>query len=69
MRELSPEEIASLSSRPGVKKMAVENFLASMGNDSHGAWENLRADMSSYRWNEDTVQAISDGIVLAGKNS
>jgi len=67
MRNLTLNEIERLSGRKNVRKIAVENFLCSMGNDEHVAFSNLELDASMYRWNSATVKAISDGIKAASK--
>lgn len=67
MRSLKESEIEKLASRKNVKKMAVENFLMSMGDNSGAAYENLRADARSYKWNTATQNAISAGIKLASQ--
>lgn len=65
MRKLTSKEIEGFASREGVKRIAVENFLMSMGSDSMGATMNLHRDALVYRWNTKTVKAIQDGIQLA----
>lgn len=65
MRKLSSEEIERFASRSGVKRIAVENFLMSMGNDSYNATNNMYQDAAVYQWNGKTTKAILDGIQLA----
>ncbi len=66
LRELTKEEIRSLSSRHGVKGRAVEEFLARVGGISmEMAYEKLRQERKLNKWSLQTVSAISDGIVLA----
>jgi len=65
MRNLTIKEISRLGSRVGVKKIAVENFLMSMGTNAYNAEQNLRLDTYLYNWNATTTKAISDGIKLA----
>lgn len=65
MRKLSLEEIERFASRSGVKRIAVENFLMSMGSDSYNATNNMYLDAGLYQWNGKTVKAIQDGIQLA----
>ena len=65
MRYLTGAEIEKLASRKGVKKLSVENYLASMGDDAMAASINLTQDAKSYKWNAATVKAIRDGILLA----
>ena len=67
MRKLSLEEVEGFASRSGVKRIAVENFLMSMGNDAKTAYLNLRLDTTLYGWNLGTVKAIGDGMRLASK--
>jgi len=69
MRQLTLEEIEILSNRAGVKKIAVENFLMRLNNNSskETAILNLIYDTKVYNWGESTVQAIMDGIMLAGE--
>ena len=65
MRELTTEEITKFASMPNVKKIAVENFLMSMGTDSRLATINSLLDSKLYNWNKETLKAIHDGIKLA----
>lgn len=65
MRKLSLEEIERFASREGVKRIAVENFLMSMGSVARDVSLNLHQDAGLYRWNSKTVKAIQDGILLA----
>jgi len=65
MRKLSSEEIERFASRSGVKRIAVENFLMSMGSSSRDATLNMHHDALIYRWDDKTVKAIQDGIQLA----
>ncbi len=68
LRSLTSEEISTLSSRKGVKRIAVENFLCSLGDMSYQeAVGNCEMDASSYRWNYETSGAIREGILLAFK--
>ena len=66
-RALTNAEIATLASKPGVKRIAVENFLGSMpvSLSRHGNLGNMRLDARSYRWNVATQDAIEAGINLA----
>lgn len=68
MRELTIEEIEKLATRTGVKKMAVENFLMTVHHNLsiQAALGNLVLDAKLYHWNRATVEAIMDGIKLAG---
>jgi len=67
MRELTIEEIKKLAARPGVKKVAVENFLMTVHHNTavHTALYNLAMDAKLYGWNRATVNAILAGIKLA----
>jgi len=67
MRELTIEEIKKLAARPGVKKVAVENFLMTVHHNTavHAALYNLAMDAKLYGWNRATVNAILAGIKLA----
>ena len=65
MRKLIGKEIEELANRPGVKKIAVENFLMSMGEDITIAMGNLGIDAEQYKWNQETINAIVEGIWLA----
>ena len=67
MRQLTIPEINKLASRKNVKKIAVENFLMTMGNNPLAASINMGYDADMYKWNNATIQAIKDGIVLAKK--
>lgn len=68
MRRLTSEEIAKLAARKGVKQIAVENFLATMGEDAMAAHMNMGQDARDYKWNAATQNAIRAGIELAKKN-
>lgn len=66
LRELTEEEIKSLSRRNGVKGRAVEEFLGGAeGISMAAAYEKLSQERKLNKWNLHTVSAISDGIVLA----
>jgi hypothetical protein len=69
MRKLTIEEITKLSSREGVKRIAVENFLMTVTNNPSmvAAIENLKHDSKSYNWNTKTFDAIMDGILLSAE--
>ena len=68
MKKLTIEEVRQFADRPNVKKMAAENFLMNMniGNGIPILLENLFADAKSYKWNNETVEAILNGILTAG---
>ena len=67
MRQLTIPEINKLASRKNVRKIAVENFLMTMGDNPLAASINMGYDADMYKWNSATVRAIKDGIVLAKK--
>ena len=67
MRQLTIPEINKLASRKNVKKIAVENFLMTMGDNYHNALHNMYYDADLYKWNNETFQAINAGIILAKK--
>lgn len=71
MRPLTAEEIEQFASREDVRRIAVENFLmtVSNNNDVETALMNVHRDGKMYRWNNATLQAITEGIVLAGRMS
>ena len=60
---LSDDQIEKLASRKNVKRIAVENFLFSIGDMSYGeSIQNLNMDARLYKWNAPTRSAISAGI-------
>jgi len=66
LRELTTPEIKSLSNRYGVKQRSVEEFLMGIGGISmEAAYECLKRKRKFNGWNWRTVNAISDGILLA----
>lgn len=67
MRQLTIPEINKLASRKNVRKIAVENFLMTMGDEEDYAFQNLNFDRGLYLWNYKTFMAIKDGITLAKK--
>jgi len=67
MRTLTLQEIKLLASRPGIKRMAVENFLMSMGTNNLITKANLELDAKLYKWNSATIRAIRAGIKLASE--
>ena len=62
MRLLTYDEIEKLAARKGVRRIAVENFLGTMGDNQWFARANLYDDARVYKWNAATVKAISAGI-------
>ena len=65
MRQLIIPEINKLASHKNVRKIAVENFLMSMGDNPLAASINMGYDADLYKWNNATIQAIKAGIALA----
>ena len=67
MRELTAVEIEQLAGRPGVKRLAVENFLSTLYLPAGyaGNLANANADARCYRWSEATLRAIRDGVFQA----
>ncbi len=67
LRRLTYTEIETLASRPGVRRIAVENFLCSFPTDLEPMYQNmnLHDDARAYGWNTQTVQAIKEGLRLA----
>ena len=55
--------IEALANRPKVKKVAVMNFLGSVGGLTYQeAVSNCELDARSYGWNYETVGAIREGL-------
>lgn len=71
MKQLTLQEIKTFATRRHVRRVAVENFLLSLHNNgtARAAYQNLMRDAKMYRWNQNTVKAIKDGIDLAVKKS
>lgn len=67
VRNLTNEEIAQFASGAGVKKIAVENFLSTMGENRYVAQQNMALDARLYKWNAATKNAIMKGIKYASK--
>jgi hypothetical protein len=65
-RRLEISEIEKLASRKGARKIAVENFLASLPTEGEeaewNAYLNLAKDTGLYGWNSATIKAIKKGI-------
>lgn len=63
-KPLPSERIEELASKAKVKRIAVFNFLSSVGAnpDASAANYNLQSDARSYKWNAPTVAAIAKGI-------
>jgi len=70
-RRLSLEEIEELASRPAVRQIVVENYLATLPLDIgvDGNLANLYMCAWLRKWNMATVAAILDGIMRAFKKS
>lgn len=70
MRPLTGAEIGRLAGRPGVRRVAAENFLATLdeGIGAGGNLANLELDARLYGWSRATVKAIEDGIRMAFSN-
>ena len=68
VKKLPIEKITELAARKNVKKIAVENFLASVdGQPYDNAMGNLEIDAQAYGWNAATQKAIRDGIEYSRK--
>lgn len=62
---LTRNELSTLADRPGVKRVAVRNFLGTLeGLNYEAALMNLDLDARLYHWDYPTRQAIRDGILL-----
>jgi hypothetical protein len=68
---LSPDQIIKLTHdakgqpRKGVKVIAVQNFLGSMGGNKSDNYGNAEMDTRLYGWNAPTRNAIYKGIGMA----
>ena len=67
LRPLKPEEIKEFAARPGVRQVAVENFLMTAHHNQEItiAFMNLLRDAHLYKWNIETINAIIDGLLAA----
>jgi len=65
MVKLSIKQIRRFARGRDVKRIAVENFLMSMGTDEIIARRNLALDVELYKWNSVTFNVILQGINLA----
>lgn len=67
MRKLTGPEVEELASRSGVRRIAVENFLTTFPLDLNPMYQNMNliADARAYGWNQETIQAIRDGLQKA----
>ena len=65
---LSSAQIEALAARKSVRRVAVENFLGTLGSEGPageiGARRNLYQDARDYKWNSATQAAILRGISL-----
>lgn len=60
---LTSERINELATKKGVKTIAVQNFLGSLGGQTEqDAMANLSQDAAMYKWNAATQSAIRTGI-------
>jgi len=59
-------KVEQLANKTGVKTIAVQNFLISVGNNGSvgNALANLESDARMYKWNARTVNAIQKGIMI-----
>ena len=66
-RKLTDAELDELASRPGARRIAVENFLFSIPPSATPARmrANLDLDTRLYHWNAATVCAIRAGLKRA----
>lgn len=68
--KITHEKIEELGARPGVRRIAVVNFLSTLGDMTYEeAKMNLEMDAQSYRWDNATVGAIWDGLLAARKGA
>lgn len=62
---ITREQIAELANRKGVRRIAVLNFVGSLGREGPMAAKlNLAQDARDYKWNAATQAAIRRGIDL-----
>jgi hypothetical protein len=67
---LKPERITELATGKNVKRIAVENFLSTLGGLSYeDAVGNCSLDAKSYGWNLETYCALCEGIREHFKNT
>ena len=60
---LTDEQLEELASRKGVRRIAIENFLTSLGGMSKSdAIANMKMDAKLYKWNGATQRALREGI-------
>ena len=61
---LSNERIEELASKKGVNRIAVLNFLGTVGANKYieYAYMNLNMDSRLYKWHQSTIDAITEGI-------
>jgi hypothetical protein len=64
------DRIESLASMPGVHRLSVENFLATLdGLTQAEALANLEQDVRANGWNTQTGRAIQQGIAEASEDT
>lgn len=56
-----------LENYPNAKKIAVENFLMTVGSNDNPIYARLNLDMDArlYGWNKETINAIKEGIEIS----
>jgi hypothetical protein len=60
--------MSQFSNRPNVNKVAVENFLIGIGaGNVPSNIERLVSDAKTYKWNNETIEAIIDGILRSNE--
>ena len=71
IQKLTFDEVKKFSSAPGVKVIAVENFLLTVHHNTSVmfAKQNLVMDAKLYKWNSATVDAIKKGIEYVEQKS
>jgi hypothetical protein len=72
IRNLTSAEIESILSKKKfakAKRIAVENFLMTLGNNRNifNAYANLEMDARLYSWNAATCTAINKGIEIGSR--
>lgn len=60
----SNENVKQFSERPNVNKVVVESFLINISSGNiPSKIENLVSDAKSNHWNNETIEAVMDGIL------
>jgi hypothetical protein len=64
MNRLTRVQIDDFANKIGARKIAVSNFLLTLHNcgTKQNAICNLSKDAKLYNWNQETINAIMDGI-------